>query len=275
MAKSPAFQFYPSDFTMGTQFMTCEAIGAYMKLLCADWANDGIPNNEDVLGRLCVCSEDALRSAMSKFRGFPDGLLRNDRLQEERIKQEKRRDKSKKANDKRWNKPSTNVSLEESYEDITRTTQGLPKTAPEDSPSSSLKAINIKSYKDKDKEKVNQKNSTKGLIYEFMKIYPKPSAVTPALKSNFAEAIHAANGEDVIMVSVKLFAEYIETSGKEIAYVPKAENWLRDCQWNIDWKKEAFKAMPEKEKKELEESEDRKTPDSIYEKGLTPKKCPF
>ena len=51
MGKSPAFQFYPQDFIsdLNVQVMPTEAIGAYILLLCHDWIEGGIPDDDRIL----------------------------------------------------------------------------------------------------------------------------------------------------------------------------------------------------------------------------------
>ena len=52
--RSPAFQFYPSDFLGSTkvQLMSTAEVGAYMLLLCACWQDGSIPSDTERLARL-------------------------------------------------------------------------------------------------------------------------------------------------------------------------------------------------------------------------------
>ncbi len=47
--KSPAFQFYPKDLLSDgkAMAMTYECLGMYWVLLCHDWIDDGIPDDDD------------------------------------------------------------------------------------------------------------------------------------------------------------------------------------------------------------------------------------
>ena len=83
---------------------------------------------------------------------------------------------------------------------------------------------------------------TAGSVHEFLEIYPKKSNITPEIKSAFAEAVHYADGTDVVIVAARLHAEYIEKSGKEVHFLPSPQKWLTAGQWKTDWKGELKKA---------------------------------
>ena len=52
--KAPAFQFYPADWLSSarTRMMTGDQVKAYINLLCYDWLQDGIEDNDAVLAVL-------------------------------------------------------------------------------------------------------------------------------------------------------------------------------------------------------------------------------
>ena len=105
--KPPAFQFYADDFLGGTCDMTAEEVGAYIRLLCHQWNKGGIPNDPERLSRMAgVMPGPSLGYASAKFRLCEDGVLRNDRMEEERAKQQQFRasqsEKGKKGADTRW-----------------------------------------------------------------------------------------------------------------------------------------------------------------------------
>lgn len=104
MAKAPAFQFYASDFMVGTMDMTAEETGGYIRLLCYQWDKGSIPNDHSRLLTLTGCTSNALASILVKFKIGSDGLLRNVRLEEVRVKQnEFSKSRADNAN-KRWSK---------------------------------------------------------------------------------------------------------------------------------------------------------------------------
>lgn len=57
--KSPAFQFYPKDFLSDgkTMMMPNDVLGIYVRLLCFDWVDDGLPDNTDLWRRLVAFEE--------------------------------------------------------------------------------------------------------------------------------------------------------------------------------------------------------------------------
>lgn len=100
--KSPAFQFYPQDFLVGSADLTIDQVGAYIRLLCYQWAKGGLPNNPSQLASMCGCHGNATALPLHKFRICDDGLLRNDRLESVRKEQDEYRKKQAENAHKRW-----------------------------------------------------------------------------------------------------------------------------------------------------------------------------
>jgi len=91
--KAPAFQFYPKDFLTDELVisMSNEEVGVYIKMLCADWLNDGLPGDPARLCRMFQCDEHTLNICCESFTER-DGRLFNNRLNREREKQLDRRE---------------------------------------------------------------------------------------------------------------------------------------------------------------------------------------
>jgi uncharacterized protein YdaU (DUF1376 family) len=101
--KSPAFQFYPSDF-IGDEnvlFMSMERRGLYITLLCICWKEGSIPADPDKISTgLHVTVEDA-KAVLEMFKEPPEGehpgRLIHKRLEEERTKQKSYREAKREA----------------------------------------------------------------------------------------------------------------------------------------------------------------------------------
>ena len=92
MAKPPAFQFYVSDYVMGTMLLEPEERGAYVDCLCHQWLTGGVPADDTrALAKVMRVSErDARRiwaRIADKFTRCEDGLWWNERMEIERHKQ--------------------------------------------------------------------------------------------------------------------------------------------------------------------------------------------
>ncbi len=93
--KSPAFQFYPKDFTSDEEqaVMTLAECGAYMRLLCSCWTNGSIPADIVKLAAIVKTSPAEMRkvwpavSVKFKPHRTEEGRLVNPRLAFERRKQ--------------------------------------------------------------------------------------------------------------------------------------------------------------------------------------------
>ena len=84
MAKDPAFLFYSQDFLVGTQFMTDDQVGKYIRLLCFQHQNGRLTENH--MNFICKSYDN---DVFSKFKRDENGLYYNERLEEESIKRQK------------------------------------------------------------------------------------------------------------------------------------------------------------------------------------------
>lgn len=119
MNKAPAFQFYPKDFLTDCQVasMPLECLGIYIKLLCYDWIENGIPAEQKTWKRIvgyamamppdCDPWKEYADQLSACFQRHPSkrGFLTNKRLWLERAKQDEYR-KSQQVNAlTRWKPP--------------------------------------------------------------------------------------------------------------------------------------------------------------------------
>lgn len=116
--KSPAFQFYPNDWLSAPEIvlMTPAEEGAYFRLLCYAWMNDGLPDDDEQLAALSRLGEGWSKGGSTKVRPcfvLRDGRLHSPRLDQERQKQELWRQKSsqggKASANARWGSEKKNL----------------------------------------------------------------------------------------------------------------------------------------------------------------------
>lgn len=89
--KAPAFQFYANDFLGGTLEMSTGEAGAYIRLLCFQWINGSLPNDQEKCARIAGSSIHEIRAIWNKFEVGEDGRIRNPRLEDTRQKSEEYR----------------------------------------------------------------------------------------------------------------------------------------------------------------------------------------
>ena len=113
MSKPPAFQFYADDYLGGTQKFTDAECGLYIRLLCAQWNEGGLPNDDSELQSYGKCKTPVNR-IREKFKLCKDGKLRNERLEEVREEQRLFRESKAKSGrngaEKRWHSHSTAIA---------------------------------------------------------------------------------------------------------------------------------------------------------------------
>lgn len=118
MAKSPAFQFYPSDWLSDAKVQTLTAAqeGIYIRLLCYCWREGSLPADGSAIAQLCKrdVSDLDIDHVLKNFFLLSDGKYHNKRLDQERDKQmrfAKERSKSGKLGaKKRWEKEHSSAN---------------------------------------------------------------------------------------------------------------------------------------------------------------------
>ena len=111
--KDPAFLFYYQDFLVGTDDLTNEEVGAYIRCLCHQ-ASKGTISEKHMIK---ICSSHDIHNAIkSKFKMQDDGNFANERLLEEVRKRaayaESRRNNRRKIN---ASKPNSSNNISSSY----------------------------------------------------------------------------------------------------------------------------------------------------------------
>ena len=81
MSKDPAFLFYSADFQIGTEDMTDEQVGKYIRLMCRQHLKGHI--TEQHMLKICGTYD---KDVFSKFVQDKDGAFYNERLEEEIIR---------------------------------------------------------------------------------------------------------------------------------------------------------------------------------------------
>ena len=105
--RAPAFLLYVDDFIAGTADMSAEEVGAYIRLLCHQWTNGGVPDSQDRSGRIAgLIGSPSLGYVLAKFSLCDDGLLRNARLEAVRSERDnfilKQSESGRNGAKKRW-----------------------------------------------------------------------------------------------------------------------------------------------------------------------------
>jgi len=102
MAKDPAFLFYPGDFNTGTQFITDEQVGKYMRLLMAQHQHGHLTDKHVI--HICKSYDN---DVMTKFKKDKDGNWYNERLESEIVR---RKEYSKSRGENRGGKKNISKS---------------------------------------------------------------------------------------------------------------------------------------------------------------------
>lgn len=94
MLRTPWMPLYCDDFVSSCSDMSCEEIGAYIRLLCHIWSRGPLPTDEAVIVRIAGCKKRIWKSISSRFSPCQrdDGTsgLSQTRLESERMKRQLR-----------------------------------------------------------------------------------------------------------------------------------------------------------------------------------------
>lgn len=115
MAKDPIFPLYYNDIDRSTKTWTDEEFGAYVRLLMEQWDKGGLPTDYQRLTRIATSLDKNWVLLKGKFVEV-DGQLKNEKLEEVREKRLKHRQKQKENIQKRYQKSTKNLPLENEYE---------------------------------------------------------------------------------------------------------------------------------------------------------------
>jgi uncharacterized protein YdaU (DUF1376 family) len=143
--KSPAFQFYPSDFISGTIDLSAEEVGAYMRFICYQWEKGSIPDDLDSRSRIAGLSRSRMARVWERVKRhyvhIPIGFI-NKRL--ERVRQDqiafRERQAANGRNGGRPPKPKNNPGL----------SSGLSQTEPTRNPNESSSIFCLQSSNKKE-----------------------------------------------------------------------------------------------------------------------------
>jgi uncharacterized protein YdaU (DUF1376 family) len=108
----PWLQWFPKDFLADTIGWPPDAVGAYIRLLCASWDQDGLPDDEPTLRQMAGMTkaqwERAWPLIQHRLLIGADGRRRNPRIEQQRAdgaaRHERRVKASAEANRARWSK---------------------------------------------------------------------------------------------------------------------------------------------------------------------------
>lgn len=107
MGKAPAFQFYANDFLGATITWDAIACGMYIRLLCTQWVNGSIPDDQRRIAKAAGVDLAELQSEWHllepKFPRDGEGGRKNLRLEEVRSRQSEVSNSRKEAANARWN----------------------------------------------------------------------------------------------------------------------------------------------------------------------------
>jgi len=217
--KSPAFQFYPQDWLSSPRvaMMSLEEQGAYIRLLCYDWMNDGIPDNEESMLSLSLLKGSSTK-VQQCFNKHPskDGYLTNLRLLEERKKQDKWREKCSKGGRK------SGVTRSKTARKTTTKGSSVLVASKDE-----LKG-NSSSSSSSSNKKVIKKYSVE--VEEIYKAYPKRVGKANALKAieSALDLIHP----DKLLKIVKVYAKSREN--QDMQYTKHPATWFNQQCWEDD-----------------------------------------
>jgi uncharacterized protein YdaU (DUF1376 family) len=234
---SPAFQFYPADFLVGTAEMTPDEVGAYIRLLCYQWARDGLPSDQGKCAGLAGCSREIIAAIWHKFVVGTDGRARNQKLESVRAAQEAFR-ASRAENGKKGGrppKPTDNLVVSGSFP-VAKPTDNLGESS--SSSSSTLSSASTPTPSS------HTPVAPKGAARKKKAIDPEKEASFTKFWTEWPQKLNRQSAREawekvdtdiaVILASLatqKRSPKWAEDGGR---YIPHASTWLNKRRWEDD-----------------------------------------
>jgi uncharacterized protein YdaU (DUF1376 family) len=237
MAKDPAVLFYTSDFLSGTQFLTNEECGKYIRLLCQQHQCGHIPKNH----MINICGSDD-SPVIKKFLIDSDGNYYNDRMEYEKLKRSsycKSRSNNKsgrKTNKSYDNHTNNHMLVHMENENENKAFKSLESLKAFNDQNQSSKIINPEDYKEREREsgleaeeeeKEERRKTKKETCFsfeEFWEAYKKPVGKKTSIR--LYEKVSEENREKI----KEHLPKY--ASSKERQYRKDPERYLKHEAWN-------------------------------------------
>jgi len=208
MAKDPAFLFYSSDFITGTDLMSYDQIGKYIKLLCLQHQKGHL--KEKVMLQICGEYDEEI---FEKFVKDEQGLFYNERLQEEIDKRKsfcesRRNNRLGKTKEKQVKNTSNSYAgrMENENEDVIV--------------NKDINTLNT-IFSDADKTETQEITPEDKVVRDIFDAYPKVSDQKQTL-IEIARAVNRHKGTDILPLVKRV------VGSTEIRFLPKPVNFFRD-----------------------------------------------
>jgi len=167
--KSPAFQFYPTDFVNGTLTFSAEETGVYILLMCHCWDQGSIPLDLTLMSRIARLSAARMRKVWTvlkgKFQETEQGYIQP-RIERERQKQaDYRRRQSEKGLASATNRKATEPQPTHQPEGRLASTEPQPSGQPEGNSSVfGLPSSDFSQHSRKERESVSRARTGSGVM---------------------------------------------------------------------------------------------------------------
>jgi uncharacterized protein YdaU (DUF1376 family) len=223
MSKSPAFQFYPTDYLAdgNVALMSLEQEGAYIRLLCFCWNEGSIPDDVESLARYCrVDSQkmsqlwNGIKNCFKPMKNFANKLI-HPRLEEEKKKQRKRKQQQRDNAKSRWSK-------ERSGDATALPTECQPALPSQcsSSPSSSPSSL--------DKLPPTPKGESEG-FKKFWDLYPKKTTKQECIE--YWRKAKLDNNLPEILKGLDAWKKNDQWTKDEGKFIPDPIRWLKKARW--------------------------------------------
>ena len=222
MTKDPAFLFYSSDFTTGTQFFTDEQVGKYIRLLCAQHQH-GHLTEKQVLS-ICFEYDDDI---MGKFTIDEEGKYYQKRLELEIAKRseftESRRRNASGARESKKDESTSKASGKHMHEHME-----------DENDNRNIDVINNNTLQ----ENVETTSRARAEILadrfdEFWAAYPRKVAKGKARES-WNRIKPSAELHQKILIAVEAAKESRQWKKDNGDFIPNPTTWLNQGRWEDD-----------------------------------------
>ena len=218
MAKSlPYFKFYCSEWNDGDVTLEdYKTQGVFINICSYYWSQECDISEEKLLKRFKKSQKQIENLTKAEIIFFINGKLLIKFLEKQWLEREVIKHKNQ-ANGLKGGRPKITQSVN----------SGLANGNPNES------------HIEEEEKRIEEEKKVPKKFFDFIKNYPKktPQNRIAYTRQAWEDAVIRADGEDVLICAMNLYASFVAADGSDPKFCPKAQDWLETDDWRIDWQK--------------------------------------
>ena len=242
MSKDPSFPLYARDWLTATRTMTAPARAAYIDLICHEWLSGPLPDDPELLRRVCAMDRDEFLSIWPEVKAKLTKTQNNQWVSErlETIRDERVAFSEKqRLNGMKGGRPKTHFEPTENPNETQPITQTKPKRNPRANPNHNPKKALLSASASASASPIASSSAMtpNGVVRtdwdEFCEAYPKRSgSLNKADAKKKFDSLAKGEPPTDIIEGAKRYCEWAKATGKfGTELIAQMTTWLNQRRW--------------------------------------------